>query len=269
MASLFRLLYQDRAPGAESDEEKTEPECEIIRCTIDSGHQLSGRRLRNLNVVLQDDEVEDFVWTWHSECLLQERTLALLLSNKFTGFEVKPVAARFLKSARKPPRLWELVVTGWDGIAKPESGIRLDQTKSCAACGHLRYSGLRKTQQLIDLTAWDGSDFFMVWPMPRYVFITERVRNVIRENHLSGVHIIETSELKKTDGFSPAGCVVTCLRRERANSVSRWVFTEAKSQRRRLLPKQSASLGSCCDLSHSGLVPTSALYSITLSGSDE
>src|SRR5215470_11818389 len=83
---------------AEWDHEKMEHWCEIITCPIDSGHQHSGKRLINLNVVLQDGAVEDFVWTRYSECLVQERTLELLRSNGFTGFEVKPVNSRFVDS---------------------------------------------------------------------------------------------------------------------------------------------------------------------------
>jgi len=192
--------------------------CEIITCPIDSGHQHSGKRLINLNVVLQDGAVEDFVWTWYSECLVQERTLELLRSNGFTGFEVKPVNSRFVDSAKNPPKLWEIVLTGWAGLARPESGIQLDGRRSCSACGHLRYTGLQNPEELIDRSAWDGSDFFMVWPMPRYLFITERVRDAILDNHLSGVQITAISELKKTDGFSP-GRLRYCMPDERARQL--------------------------------------------------
>jgi hypothetical protein len=176
---------------------------EIIHCAVDPGHQRGGKRLLDLNVILPDGEVEDFVWTWQSECLVQESALVRLRSSGFTGFEVKPVSARFLKSTQQPPKLWELVLTGWAGLSKPESGIDLDKSKSCEACGHLRYTGLRNPEELIDRSQWDGSDLFMVWPMPRYVFIAERVRDIIREHLITGVQIVPVSELAKTDGFSP------------------------------------------------------------------
>ena len=58
----------------------------------------------------------------------------------------------------------------------------------------------------------------MVWPLPMYVFITDRVRKAILENHLSGVRITAISELKKTDGFSP-GRLRTCMPEGRARQL--------------------------------------------------
>jgi Protein of unknown function (Gmx_para_CXXCG) len=188
---------------AEWDDEGMELAFEGVKCPIDAGHQRAGKRLINLNVVLPDAEVQDFVWTWYSECLIQDRTLELLRSSGFTGFEVKPVNARFSTSSQQPPKLWELVLTGWAGVAKPESGIQLNESKSCMVCGHLKYTGLRNPEEVIDRGKWDGDDFFMVWPMPTYVFVSERVISAIRAHHLTGVHIVPVAELKTTDGFSP------------------------------------------------------------------
>jgi hypothetical protein len=108
-------------------------------------------RLVDLNVVLPDGEVQDFVWTWQSECMVQERTLEILRSEGLTGFEVKPVNARFRKSHKQPPKLWELQVTGWAGMAKSESGIHLNEATSCSVCGYLDYTGLQNPEELIDV----------------------------------------------------------------------------------------------------------------------
>ena len=70
----------------------------------------------DLRVVLPDIEVQDFVWTWQSECLIKEKTLMQLHANGFSGFGTKPVEARFKKSERVPPTLWELALTGWGGL---------------------------------------------------------------------------------------------------------------------------------------------------------
>jgi hypothetical protein len=150
--------------------------------------------------------------------LLQERTLTLLRSAGFTGFEVRPVEARFRRSTERPPRLWELVVTGWAGMARPESGIRLDEPASCSVCGHLRYTGLRNPGSLIDESKWDGSDFFMVWPMPMFVFVTDGVRRTVREHHLTGVRVVPVSDLGPADGFSP-GRLSYSMPEERAREL--------------------------------------------------
>ncbi len=102
---------------------------EINHCPDHANHQRGGRRLKDLSVVLPDSQVQDFVWTWYSECLIQDHTLEMLRSNGLTGFDVRPVKARFSTSAHQPPRLWELVLTGWAGLAGRKSGIQLDSVQ--------------------------------------------------------------------------------------------------------------------------------------------
>lgn len=199
-------LWRIQPPSSQrklAEWDDNEMDLEPITCPTNATHQHGGKRLTDLSVVLQDGELADFVWTWYGECLLQDRTLGLLRSNGFTGFEVKPVKARFKTSTECPPKLWELVLTGWAGIAKPESGIRLDESKSCPVCGHLHYTGLLNPRHLIDENKWDGSDIFMVWPMPKYIFITWQVRHTLGEHKLKGLRLTRVSELEPTDGFSP------------------------------------------------------------------
>jgi hypothetical protein len=92
-------------------------------------------------------------------------------------------------------------------LNSPDSGIRLDDSGSCKSCGLLHYTEITDAEQLIDQSRWDGSDFFMVWPLPRFVFVTKRVANVIRDHHLTGVRIQPVSELKPSPhvipGYSP------------------------------------------------------------------
>jgi len=177
---------------------------EQILCPLSPGHQRGGKRTNDLKIVLRNYRLDDFIWfDYAGGCIIQDRVVQLFRENRISGFEVKPVKARFERSKEVPPALWEIVVTGWAGTAKPESGIQLDESASCLECGHLRYTGLRNAEELIDRNQWDGCDFFMVWPLPRYVFVTERVVRTIHEHSLSGVQLGTVSELKKTDGFSP------------------------------------------------------------------
>ena len=79
--------------------------------------------------------------------------------------------------------------------------------EACPSCGHLRYSACTNPGRLIDPGKWDGSDFFMVWPLPAYVFITERVALMIQENDLSGGVLKQVGKLVFSSGigsgFSP------------------------------------------------------------------
>ena len=177
-------------------------ETEKVVCPIIPGHRRGGKRMSDLSVKLPRGVVQDFVWTWYSECLIQDHVLELFRRESFTGFDVKPVKARFKTSAVAPPRLWELVVTGWSGLARLESGIR--RTYFCEACKHAKYSEISDAERLIDESRWDGSDFFIVWPMPRFVFVTDRVANCIRGHRLSGTMLSEVRELNgigKEDGL--------------------------------------------------------------------
>ena len=178
----------------------------VLDVLIEDGHRrgVAKRRLTDLTVALRGRGVEDFVWTWHSECLIQDHVLDFFRTSGFSGFDVKPVKAKFKRAANDdPPRLWELIVTGWAGMASPESGVEL--TKQCRECGLLRYSRCTNPGRLIDISQWDGSDFFMVWPLTRFVFVTDRVAAVVRKNKLSGVVLEKPADMQfgMSPGFGP------------------------------------------------------------------
>lgn len=103
--------------------------------------------------------------------------------------------ARFKNAGDEPaPRYWELGVTGWGGVAPRESGVRLQE--SCPGCGLLTYSSYNNASKLIDASSWDCSDVFMVWPLPRYIFVTDRALHIIRAEEFTGVEPIEVSSLE-------------------------------------------------------------------------
>jgi hypothetical protein len=170
-----------------------EVDLEGVICPADDGHQRAGKRLTDLSVTLPGDRCTDIVWTWYNECLLTDRALQLFQAYNFSGFEVKPVKAVFKTRMKEPPRLWELIVTGWAGMAPPESGIHL--IEHCEACGHKQYSAWTVPERLIDPSQWDGSDFFMVWPLSGHIFITDRVRRAIYEQALTGMELKPARDL--------------------------------------------------------------------------
>jgi hypothetical protein len=177
---------------------------EQVVCPRFPGHQRGGKRTTDLKIVLRTTELPDFIWfDYGGGCVIQDRVLQLLRDYYVSGFEVRPVSARFEGSNKTPPTLWEVVVTGWAGMAKAQSGIQLDASRSCLECGLLRYTGLNNPKELIDESHWDGGDFFMVWPMPRYIFLTARVITIVRDHLLTGARQIHVSELRKKDGFGP------------------------------------------------------------------
>lgn len=178
---------------------------EQVTCPINpTGHMRGGKRTPNVRIVLKTKKLEDFIWTrFGYECYVGDHTFQILRDNRITGFEVQPVTARFKNSNESPPRLWELVVTGWAGMAGEGSGIRIDEDECCPACGFLHYTGMTNPSELINVNQWDGSDIFMVWPLPNFFMVTERFVRIIKENRLTGARFIPVNELKPTDGFSP------------------------------------------------------------------
>ena len=176
---------------------------ESVVCPADDGHRGGGKRLTDLSVTLPGRTVDDFVWTWYSECLVQDRVLEVFRTCGLTGYDVKPVKARFKRRAgEEPPRLWEFVATGWAGMAPAESGIKVEE--HCPACKYTAFSGCTDSSRLIAPSQWDGSDFFMVWPLPRYIFVTSTVVQVLREHRLTGFILKPVEALDLADAkFCP------------------------------------------------------------------
>jgi hypothetical protein len=196
--SQFWRLRDDDSAARLATWVDDEMDLEHVVCVADKGHQRAGKRLTPLSIELRYGKVNDFVWTWYGECLLQDRVVELLKRECFTGFDVKPVSARFKGRSEQVPTLWEFAVTGWAGLAKPESGVR--RTEYCEKCQHARYSDFENPAFLIDETKWDGSDFFMVWPLPGFIFTTDRVAIFLRKHGFTGMKLMRVEELRKPEG---------------------------------------------------------------------
>ena len=64
------------------------------------------------------------------------------------------------------------------------------------------------TPRLFEEAAWDGSDFFVIWPLRRFIMVTEEVAEYIWDAGYSGVKLVRLDELplltvKGFEGFSP------------------------------------------------------------------
>jgi hypothetical protein len=159
----------------------------------------------------------DIVWTWYSECLFSDRLVNLLQSERIKGLAFR--SATVLAPSGKPlaQSYQEVLVTGWAGMAPAESGIRLEE--SCPGCGHLQYSCFTDPSKLIRDAQWDGSDFFIVWPLPGFIFVSSKIETLFRRHNISPRRFMPMSELKcgSYSGISPGrlstGCHQIELRR--------------------------------------------------------
>ena len=179
-------------------------------CPANPKHRTLGRRLTPLAIVL-DKEPQDFMttngglWPW----VVSDRVRAIFAEHCVTGFALFPVKTRYAAKERSgtrrvSPRMWELQVTGWGGIAPAESGVSRMHEHDCAGCGMLRYSPITDASRFVDERQWDGSDLFLVWPAPSRLFLSPRVAEIIRRHGFTGCVLRGLPELEK-EARDPVG----------------------------------------------------------------
>lgn len=168
---------------------------ESVVCEAHPEHRRAGKRITPLTIILNGQPKGDLLWTWYGELLLTVKALEKLNEGKISGFEAKPVSVRMASGFAPKVALWELCVQGWGGVASIKSGIKLDLEKSCSECGLLIYSAPETVLDVIDISQWDGSDVFMIWPMPKFIFVTRRFVDIIINNKLSGITISSANRL--------------------------------------------------------------------------
>jgi len=173
-------------------------ESKSIVCPVNDGHQRSSGRLNNLTVIIEDGDAfkYDFIWTWYSEPMINERVAKILKDEDLTGYELKPVTIKKVKknNPKKIPQYQELNVTGKAGV-HPDTGLIV--VERCDACKHVDYRGW-KNKLIIDEKKWDGSDFFHLDPYPGGIFVSERVKEVFEKHKVTGVKFTPSEECKDT-----------------------------------------------------------------------
>ncbi|AEU38508.1 hypothetical protein [Granulicella mallensis] len=172
-----------------------------VICPVDPGHQRAGARLTELNVNFAKAALKnDFIWSWYSECLVRKDVAAALNSMGLTGLSTRPAVVTSGKQIYTDEYV-EFFATGWGGIAAPESGVHL--TYECSACGMLKYSGVKDWTKLVDWSQWDGSDIFMVWPLPSYIFTKFDTAQILKDSGLTGLELKPIEDLEPQDELSP------------------------------------------------------------------
>lgn len=158
-----------------------------------------GNRICPLTVDPPKDQHSDFLWTG-VECVVRDRVRSEFQKQQVTGVEFDPVFVSRSRQWREEP-LWEPRIVSCAGQARPESGIHLISDDENGP----RYSKFTDPSQILDIRNWDGSDFFFVWPMPRYFLVAERVVTLVTELGFRGCQFIPLSELRQTSVkfFSP------------------------------------------------------------------
>jgi hypothetical protein len=201
---ISQLFWHLDAPDERLAKEAPDTNYEKVICPADPEHQRAGKRISNLSVILDSRGVRDFTWTWFSDMLVSRKVLDLFKKYRVTGYETAPAKASYRTGIQvRPPDLFELVVTGWGGWAAPAASVRLES--SCPACGDKEYLITNPTR-LIDPAAWDGSDLFIVWPLPRFRFASSRLASILRKENVSGVKLVPAAKipLERGETVGPA-----------------------------------------------------------------
>lgn len=165
------------------------------------GYGGPAKRTNELRVMLCSAKITDFLWTTTC-CLIQDRVVEALDGAGLTGFEVAPAHVRWkvrggrdevcsgcsgvderVARSKVVPPFYELIVTGWGGLARRESGVT-------PVPGSRDWQGCPNWGEIVDRSQWDGSDIFMVWPYPLFRLVTDRVARVIKKHKFTGSKLI-------------------------------------------------------------------------------
>jgi hypothetical protein len=176
---------------------------EQITCPADPGHIFGRKVVGKLCVELPSRPLADLEWTWIDDMFITERGLEFLNHHNVTGFETRPLMEATYKrrSRGEPPPLFELSVTGWGGLAAAAAGLEV--VEFCPACRYRKYR-IADPSRLIDPGTWDGSDLFIVWPLPAYRFASARLADIIRRNRVPGVKLVPASQIPVEPGGGAA-----------------------------------------------------------------
>jgi hypothetical protein len=172
---------------------------EPIICPAEPDHRNSWRPPGPITIDLEESGRTECLWTLMSDCLLGEAVIDELQGNRVTGFATNGV--RTVGHSPSGINYSQFSAIGWGGIAPESSGIHV--VEGCRHCGYKRYSPPLHMDKLFDELRWDGSDVFMIWPMTKFIFVVQRVKDILDELGVSGLKLLPIEELKlKGYGFA-------------------------------------------------------------------
>jgi hypothetical protein len=92
------------------------------------------------------ERCENYSKAW-TDAVIHSRLHEQFAKRGITGYRLRPATVRF-RDGHVSQDYSELIVTGWAGVAPPESGIEL--TDACTGCGYKKYSALPNPEKTCD-----------------------------------------------------------------------------------------------------------------------
>lgn len=162
-------------------------------CSHRPEHAMRSRWIRPLRVIGPIQPLTDFEWTVYGDVIVTNEVAESLRNAKFSGVEF--LSTRFYTTTETPfgRASLELQVNGWGGIAPTESGIQ--EMERCPYCKNRVFSAYTRPERIFDIEGWDGTDMFLIWPLPRYIMVTGRIRDFILDSKYTGVRFRKLGEL--------------------------------------------------------------------------
>jgi hypothetical protein len=139
-------------------------------CPIGGKHKTRHRKNGPLQFYVNHNDRNEYI-VWGTELAVHASVIEQFEREGCTGFCTKPAKVTFL-DGKTSDEYREFTVTGWAGVVRPESGMRL--LESCPVCLWKNYGPITDFGEVIDWNQWSGEDFFFVWPLTGHRLCTER-----------------------------------------------------------------------------------------------
>ncbi|MEM9645845.1 MAG: hypothetical protein AAF989_12715 [Planctomycetota bacterium] len=160
-----------------------------------------------------------------SSLFISDELLDVFREAEITGFEVAEADVRIpFPHEPSQAKFWQVIVTGWGGIANPASGIvELDRE----TYGTHKYAPCTDVRMMLDPEQYDGTDLFLVWPLPYKVWVSPRLSKLLASKRVKHYEIdpVESYRFERLEsdpvGFGPypLECYFTAARAAEVGSA--------------------------------------------------
>lgn len=170
---------------------------ESTPCPVSREHKSTKHRNGPLRHFVKHNKRDEKI-IWGFEVAVHQSVIEQFDRQGLTGFRTKPATVTFLDGATSD-EYREFIVTGWAGVASPESGVHV--VASCPGCKWKNYSAITDFEKVIDWSQWTGEDFFIAWPFSKHRFCTERAADWLRSSGIKSFSIQNPFEREKRRRF--------------------------------------------------------------------